>query len=395
MTSHNLIAPSAITRILALLFLLFTTTQAAHAAPKKSFAEELDALGANFSEYMNQQDFVAVLNLFDTQQLASSVSDQLELTGKFRKDFETGMLQSLNSPQWLRNFLQQDTPTFISKGARKIDGKYRAIVRIDYETGGHNFLELLCKRNQAGELKIVDFFIATTGQNVVATLVDTSALLLKQQSGVVAKLLAAYQGEENLQQKIKQINELRSQGKFAEAHDILQSLPDSVRDSEIIVSMSIMLSSNISDELYRADLNRLAKLYGDKPRFSFMLIDHYFYEEDFTNALKATGIMQKRYGTDAALLNLQGRLLHLDGKGKKGNKALEAAIKAEPYTIDAYWSLMEFYAADKQFQLAVDTMSRMENQFDYTFSIEDFDTSDPTMASLVNSDAFKQKVGTP
>lgn len=383
---------AALRNTVAMLFLLCAFSQAAIAATaKQSFTQELDALGVAFSEYMNQQDLVAALNLFDSLHLAQSITEGLDLNEQDAKTMQGHMLTSLNSTEWLKNFLIQNSPTFVPKTPRKLDGKQRAVIRVDNEDGGHNFLELICKRNNKNVLKIVDIYVATTGQTIKDSIIDATSLMLPQTSGLIGKLLAAYQGEEPIHDRMLEIVSLRKQGKLKEAYMLTTKLPKTVRDSEVIMSLSVVLASAVDDNTYQAELHKLAELHGDNAKFSFMLIDHYFMEEDYKRALNATNTLLKRYGNDAALLTIQGGLLHLVGKPKKGNAAFETAISEEPNSLIAYWSLMEYQASSKQFDAAVNTIGRMEAQFDYTFTLEDFDTASPSIALLVASNPFKKK----
>ena len=76
------------------------------------------------------------------------------------------------------------------------------------------------------------------------------------------------------------------EGKVEEAYKVIQSFPDKIQQSRVMMDRAITLSQLVSEEEYNKQLSRLAKYHGDDPAAQFMLIDYYA-ENDIQQALVA------------------------------------------------------------------------------------------------------------
>jgi len=185
---------------------------------------------------------------------------------------------------------------------------------------------------------------------------------------------------------------LRVEGKNRQAYDLVQTFPDNLKYQKEFLLMSVSFASAFDDDIYRSQLSELAQRYGDDPKQAFMLIDHYFYEEDWVSAANAIQISKKEWADDDALNILLVEILIRSGQDDAAVEASLQAISIAPNNEDAYWAALSSYNKTAQFDQAVSVLTTLQEKFSYTFTTEEFQKN-PEYNGLVASDAFVEWIG--
>ena len=155
-----------------------------------------------------------------------------------------------------------------------------------------------------------------------------------------------------------------------------------------------LLASDAESEAYRRALQTLAERFGDDERAQFMLIDHYYYTEEYEKGLASVDRMQARVGVDEETELLRGGLLKLLGRHQEAESALQRMVALAPERSEAHGVLVGYYAEVGAHGKAVAAM-RSAGERDIEFS-EEVMRADPAYAGLLASAeyaAYKGSVG--
>ena len=263
------------------------------------------------------------------------------------------------------------------------------IIRAVFESGGFEYVKLIVEHDKENQLRISDFMFASTGDFSSTGTANSVKYLLQPSDSILARLLGGMQPNKELSDNFKRIAELRSKGENEKAFRLLQTLPPEVRNQKELLIVSISLTSVLDEELYRKELSKLDKHHGNDPRLAFMLIDHYFYTEDWDKAISALKTVKHEWSDDAALNTLLAEVMYQKGQIDEAISTSLYAINLEPDMELPYWSAVNIYNRSGKFVDLVDIFKELQVNFSYTFTAEDF-VEDEAYAQFSLSDAFKE-----
>ena len=119
-----------------------------------------------------------------------------------------------------------------------------------------------------------------------------------------------------------------------------------------------------------------------------MLIDHYFYEENWVEAINAIQLSMKEWGNDGTLNTLLAEMLLSDGKINEAIQASKRAIQLEPENEAMYWAALNVYNTSNEFESITKILTLLKDQFSYEFDADEF-RKEPEYLNFTKSDAFK------
>src|SRR6185503_4857647 len=101
--------------------------------------------------------------------------------------------------------------------------------------------------------------------------------------------------------------------------------------------------------------------------FQFMLVDAYYLEKDYDNAIRCIDNFMQTLEKDAALLALKSLMLNAKGDIKDAQTVLSEAFKLEPDCIFAHSKGLDVLLAAKDFAGVRDSMIFLEQKGGYVF----------------------------
>lgn len=368
---------------------LFFST-ASYAKQTDDPTTKLDNLTQRLVTALSQSDYSSAHALFNMNALADKTADKTGMEGKQKKELVRGLLSSLNQTAWMQQSLAAE-PNMVYRqlSTIQVHNGERGVLRMDYDSGAHNFIELIAEKNTAGTLQITDVFIASSGQLISDTMADSINLMMGSNKSFFAKVLDNYQGKEDALKIVSTFLDLRRNGQYAEAYAAWKAMPEDLRNSEVMVNSALQISQNLNEQAYDDTLRLFASLYANKPKYQFMLIDYYVLQEQYEHGLTAIDSLERRYGEDAALSNLRANLYYGLKQYPQANAAAEHALTLEPDFTDGYFTLIGISIAREDYKETVALYKRFENDFGISFSAADFDLTDPELNGFYNSTAFK------
>jgi len=377
-------------KIFLLVFTIVTSSsQAKPPSLGELNSEKYDSLATQFTEHLSNHQLDQADKLVSLAKYSDRVAKQVFDSPTKQKNFARGFITGLEKESFIKQIfavILTEPSTFKHLG---VNQEGLPVIRVTYESGGYEYIKLLIDRDKENQLRISDLMFASTGDFSSTAVANSVKYLIKPSDSILKKLLGGIEPNEELLRDFKKLAELRNKGQNKQAYDLLQKLPAKIRYQKEILTISIGLTSTFDDNLYRKELSNLERYHGDDPKLSFMLIDHYFYQEDWAKATHSIKAAIREWADDAALNTLLAEFLYQGGKIEDAISASEYAISLEPEIELAYWSAADLYNKSRRFDDLVNILIVLQEKFSYVFTTENFHEDDEYL-DFVSSQAFKE-----
>ena len=349
--------------------------------------QEYEALGIKFADAIATKNIQKLAQLFDMKSFAY-ISARTVYESK--KDIEAygKNFAKLNKEKFLGQIFVTVIKSDINVKFLRILKGNRPLVRIDFQDGGHEYTVLDVKLNTDNKLMVVDLFILTTGSKLSVTMGVASQLMLRPSKSILRKIFGKLDIDEDIFSSIKKLGQLKKEGKFVEAYNLIETFPDGLKNKRVMIDTSIQLSQFMDDDAYRKQLTRLDKYFGTDKSTAFILIDHYYFNEDYKKAHASINRLINSFGEDGALFNLKASTYYVTNNHSKTQAYARKAIKVEPQFEDAYWTLATSLTDTENYSELVKLLNIIENKFNYTFTPDNF-ADNELYAKFVKTPEFK------
>jgi tetratricopeptide (TPR) repeat protein len=325
------------------------------------------ATGQAIAEALNKRDVEAMMRQLDMESIVRLVTKDLGLgqgdREQVRRGLPTGLRSNIN--------LSMKTIEAGKGGARYLrngtrDGKPFALVRYDLGDQGIDYVEYYVTSTS----KVEDWYVHS-----VATLYSASArfdlaTMLKTDS----MLFTVFGSKVATKADLKPFTDLRTHlnnQDFAKAFKTLDEFPDGYKKSRQWALMRVTYGGRVDEQTHRNALRELAKNFGADPELQFMLVDHYFFEQQFDRAMGAIGALERSIGgEDAATMNLRGNVLLAAKRYDDAQKACRRGMQLESDHKPAYWCLVAVGLGQNNGKIAVEGLKAYEKAFEVVFNLD-------------------------
>jgi thioredoxin-like negative regulator of GroEL len=363
-----------------------------------SFADEADMargisdaqlaeIGKRWAGALSDSDAATLRALVDFEGLglrsAASLSANETQRASFVRGFVSGGDRMVES--WIADVASAEGQARFLK-VHTFNGMRGPLVRYDLGEQGYNYV-LLIVEARAAVARVVDIFVATNGQRLGDTLGAATQMLTAPDESVIGKVFGLATVDQELAGMFRTIGRLRLLGRIDEAYALIVQLPEEIRNHRVMLNISLPLAAQLSEDVYREDLARLARYHGDDPTAAFSLIDHYFYEGDTKSAMEAILSMERAFGADAAIAQLKASIALEDGDVTRARGYLQEAVELEPENEPMRFALLGLLIEANQYTAAIAVLERLEEDFDHTFVAADF-ADDEALAGFVKSPEY-------
>jgi len=368
---------------LLLIFSLNINAAATEQTLEQALLSIESAISENDSDKFNQLiDF----NLFIKRVLSPLSSISKANKQSFRKGFMSSssrfserLIEGLKNAIATRLKVQEESQTI------------RAMYRFDLGEEGYNYLEFILVKNKQGDYKIVDWYSHISAEYVSATVSQLLVFALPG-DGVIKEFMRIVNGDKQEIKRITQALAAFSQSRdprpFVEAYE---KSGDVIKSNSSISMLYLLVAGQLNDmAIYERALRNFAKYHGKNPRFSFAMVDHYYFLGEYGNAIQAINRFERVIGVaDPALYFLRANT-YMEAKNyPESIKQSRQAIKLDPNFEDAYWTQVNVQISMSNFNQAIDTLKLIESRFGYAFETTDFE-NEAVYLPLMQSKEFKQ-----
>jgi tetratricopeptide (TPR) repeat protein len=369
-------------------WLLATCTFAETATPIQEREAVAEKFGREIAQALNDRDRAAAAGLIASHGLAERAADYQGLTGRSKTDFVGGVEKAGAESIVATFFRALDTSEGTVKYIR-VTRQFppRSLVRFDLGDRGFNYCEFVVVKDATGHARAVDWYQISTGDLMSVTLGGIGQLFAGD-PGLIERLLGARPDTTALN-KLRRIGELQRAGKYSEALDVYKQLPEPIANSRIMLTAraSAAIFAQRTDE-YHVALEKLAQHYSSDPGAAFMLLDHYFKQQDMPKLLKAIDAVEQRVGADGITSIMRSNAYFQVKDVTNALKYAEESIRLEPDRLDPYDVRATYLVNLGRFPEAVTAYREIETRFGVKFSREIF-VDEPSFEKFVASAAFR------
>jgi tetratricopeptide (TPR) repeat protein len=341
-----------------------------------------EEIGQQVARAVNDQNAQILIELIDVGALARGAARDLDLTPQQAAKLEEGMRGGLraNIEAGLRNFAaKQGSAKFIRTG--KHAGRTYALVRVEFDAGegGYEYLEYYV--TPAGQIS--DWYAHTRGALATESMRIAISSMLDKDS-MLTTLFGLQSVDAKDVARFRAFSQLMAKGDYPGAYRALETLPESYRKSKDWAMLRTSLAG-FDEATYRAALEHLARNFAADPSVQFMLVDHYFYQEQFDRAYEAVVAFEAHVGEDGATNFLKCSCRLASERYDDAVRACERAIAIEPDFKSAYWGMVNLGIAANRPRVALSGLTAYEQAFGVQF--------DPD--KLAKMESYRQLARTP
>ena len=237
--------------------------------------------------------------------------------------------------------------------ASEIPDGAQAMMRLTPPNGGVNYHRLVLGRNAQNEACVVDIFVYISGEPLSHTFGRLFAQLMPNTKSPDAKAMQALKQAQDMAVALQK-------GDPAHALAIYDGMPPKWQRQKTIMQTRIMAANKVAisnvqkgqpaGDDYRKAVKDFQQAFPNAENLALVLIDLYFFNEDFKQARAAVDQLDKQVGGDPFLNLLRGNIALAQGKKQAGKDFYTQLIKDIPKNAAPYISLIELALADKDFK---------------------------------------------
>jgi hypothetical protein len=344
-----------------LLFALFWAATLAQAAPTP---DQTAALGRSLAEALNARSVDAFMAKVDVEAFSDIVLHDLDVGAGGREGIRERM------PDAVRR-MAETSMRAIEEGAGKAKylrsgiegGKPYALVRLDLGDEGVDYVKYYAASPRA----VDDWYVFTAASRYSTSVRFNLATIFKSES-VLLKLFGLPPLPARDTRAFVQVRDFLAKGDYAGAFRALEKFPEDYRKSRQWAVMRVTYGGRAGEEAYRQALRHLAARFGEDAELQLLLIDHYFYENQFGKALAGVAALEQAVGgEDASTNRLKGGLLTALKRPKEAEAACRRGIALESDYSSAYWCLVSLALERNDGKLAVEALTQYERAFNVRF----------------------------
>jgi tetratricopeptide (TPR) repeat protein len=252
--------------------------------------------------------------------------------------------------------------------SRSIEGEHRALVRANMDERGLSYLDFVLGKDDSGMIKIIDWHDYAQGQLYSNSLRQALVFMLPQDAVLASELLGTTTIDKKVVGQFSELARLSEEKRYEEWLEKYEALTEELKYSRsVLVTRVLITSATGANNEYRRALRDVIKYIGNDPSLSLMLVDYYFEERNYKAAHKALDRLEEYTGGDAAIGFLRSNVYLAEENYSESMRHAQAAIRQDPSFEDTYWTLLAVSVYSKQYEIAIDTLIRLESHFDYLF----------------------------
>ncbi len=256
--------------------------------------------------------------------------------------------------------------TFVK--TRLVKDEYRALVRVNMGDRGLSYIDFILDKDDSGMVKIIDWHDYAQGQLYSESLRQALVFMLPRDDSLFATLLGESWVDSDSFGKISELARLARQRNYTAWLEKYRTLPDRLKYSRIVlVTRALIASASGSEDEYRSALREVSTHFGDDPSLSLMLLDHYLSERDYAAAHRSLETLRDYTGGDAAIHLLKANVCLTEKDYPESIRHAQIAIHEDDTLEEAYWALLAVSVYSNKYDIAVNTLRRLEQNFGYSF----------------------------
>lgn len=331
----------------------------------KGVRDEYEAFGRAFEADLRAGNLEKLKSYFDTAGATDRICNGLEGDPAVLVNFKRGLTKGVES-----------TLSGQGKDWAESHPKFKGVViyqnqpaaRFRFTKEGIAVIDLVLSKGPGGGMRVTDFYNHAVGGSMSEMARQAAAPMLGSlDRRFFSRLLnGAALSHAELSKVIafyEKVGKRDSAGALAE----YPGLPASIREGHMVTTAYLALLQQGPDEkAYQKALKEAATRFKSA-NFQFMLVDLYFFEKNFVQAIACVDTILEAVGVDAALLTLKATLQKENGDLPTALATLREAMADEPDCEYAHISGLPIFLDAKDYKGVRDSLLALEKTGKYDF----------------------------
>ncbi|MEE8344279.1 MAG: hypothetical protein V3R35_03020 [Woeseiaceae bacterium] len=375
-------------RSLLLLSLLLCLTPGIRAA----FAtdQSFEARFESIVDQLNQGSKEEFIEDLDVDAILQRAFDGLDLDPGVRSRFANNVIRGKKNI--VSSFVRRTPEGSYTKLLKvTVNGdKATALVRYDLGRLGYGYHQYELVRDDAGNIKIIDWLDYTAGRTY-SDMLRQSVVTYDPTEASVRGLVKSYDGNDKSYARLAELMQAVRDKDFSSYKRIEPSLDRSLRYSLFMHLLNCDIGKMSRDQnQYNNAYRKLENNFGDNPALALMLMNYRISKGDFDDLGDSLRQLQQAFGVrDAAMLLLMSRAALGSRHTDDAAVLADEAISIEPQLESAYWAAINAHVLLQHYSFAVSTARSLEDQFDQSLERELFEKNG-RYANFVKSPQYEQ-----
>lgn len=371
--------------LLSLLLCLTPGIRAAFAADQ-SFEARFESI----VDQLNQGSKEEFIEDLDVDAILQRAFDGLDLDPGVRSRFANNVIRGKKNI--VSSFVRRTPEGSYTKLLKvRVNGdKATALVRYDLGRLGYGYHQYELVRDDAGNIRIVDWLDYTAGRTY-SDMLRQSVVTYDPTESSVRGLVKSYDGNDKSYARLAELMQAVRDKDFSSYKRIEPSLDRSLRYSLFMHLLNCDIGKMSRDQnQYNNAYRKLENNFGDNPALALMLMNYRISKGDFDDLGDSLRQLQQAFGVrDAAVLLLMSRAALGSRHTDDAAVLADEAISIEPQLESAYWAAINAHVLLQHYSFAVSTARSLEDQFDQSLERELFEKNG-RYANFVKSPQYEQ-----
>src|SRR6185503_10169847 len=322
-----------------------------------------ESFGKQLEKGLRSMETNAVRADFDRAAIADALCEGLQGA---QSEFKAGVMEGLarSVGQMVQQWSGKECKY---KGLVLYKGSAAARFRFAGESG-IALVDFVLRRNSPGKVRIINFCNHAMGYDLVEQGRQAAAPMLAElDKGFLKRLVNKPNISSADITRFGDMAKKFARKDFAGVVRDYKALPPTLRETMAATGMQILALQNLGDDdKYKQALKEAAVRFNSAS-FQFMLVDAYYLEKDYDNAIRCIDNFMKALEKDAALLALKSLMLNAKGDVSGARTLLREAFSMEPDCTYVHSKGLDVLMAAKDYAGVRDSMIFLEENAGYDF----------------------------
>jgi tetratricopeptide (TPR) repeat protein len=212
------------------------------------------------------------------------------------------------------------------------DGRQRVIFRA-FGDGGINYLDMELTKFDS-KIGVADMFAYLSGENISTTMAELYNKFMKLPASA----------DRSFTQRMEAVKALMRKGNYVDAKREFDYFPANIKSTKVCNILNLQIITNLQDEKYKDEIERLERKYSDEPNVQLLMIDLHILRKNYDKALGAINQIDSVINKDPFLDYYRGLINYMKGDTATAIGCYERVTSSNPSFPGAYAELFALHA---------------------------------------------------
>lgn len=244
----------------------------------------------------------------------------------------------------------------------------RALFRLILPNGGFNYFEMELSKNEEGQIRVVDIYPYSAGENISVTLrraylpLVGDAENMPNDLGINEGLYIKHASD------YSRFADLVAAGEAERAMAIYDTLPEELQNDKNGLLLRLRATQQLGDGLYGEALQAIRELYPNDPSSDLLSIDAYLIAKDFDAAITCIDRLERRVEGDPYLDVQRAAVMIMKEEWDQAEAFARKALDDPGTQLRAYWTLVTVSLAREDYAETLNLLKQMDGKFEMSWA---------------------------